>query len=203
MAFLLCLLLILMQPTYSKYTRIQFSRILLLCAYTGLYVRMMNDVIDQIEENISQQITLQSLSERFYMSEGTLVLKETYIYLDTFYLSGIYFDVNENDADFEDTLKTAGETFASAAPKPNFPKQEQFYTVVNCHGDESGKYIVFFGEGPFEKKNENDPGIRKISSGWYARFSYHGDMLDMRSTLSIGFLSTQCLGREGDNGNLV
>jgi AraC family transcriptional regulator len=233
---------------------------------------MMNNVIDQIEEDISLQITLQSLSKQFFLSEfhfsrlfkfitginlkqyvlgrklslageklketdtsvtdvaydygfkypevfsrafkkqfgmspaaykkgeydlhiiskasvtdrdiknykGELTLKETFIYLDTLYLYGTYIEVNENDADFEHTLRIAGETFAAEVGTDC----KQFYSVVNCHGDESGNYTVFFGEKALTLKSENTSDIRKIPAGWYAQFFYHGDMPDMRNTFT-------------------
>ena len=232
----------------------------------SLYIRMMTDVINQIEHNISDHITLQNLSRQFCLSEfhfsrlfraiigkspkqyilerklslagiklketdisvidiaydfgfkypevfsrafrkqfgvspnvyrkgeydleitqkasivqrdiinhkGLLALKEDYIFIETFYLSGVKVEVNEYSDDFEDILKVAGEAFAA--------EHEHFYSVVNCHGAGDGKYSVFFGEKVLAERNENDSDIRKIPGGWYAQFNYNGEMLDMRTT---------------------
>lgn len=232
----------------------------------SLYIRMMTDVINQIEHNISDQITLQNLSRQFCLSEfhfsrlfraiigkspkqyilerklslagiklketdisvidiaydfgfkypevfsrafrkqfgvspnvyrkgeydlqitqkasivqrdiinhkGLLALKEDYIFIDTFCISGVKVEVNEYSDDFEDVLKAAGEAFAA--------KHEHFYSVVNCHGVEDGRYSVFFGKEVLTEGNQNDFEFRTIPGGWYALFNYNGEMLDMRTT---------------------
>jgi AraC family transcriptional regulator len=63
-------------------------------------------------------------------------------------------------------------------------KNDNFYTVVNRHDEDNGEYTVFFGmeaePGPREIEFLN----RKVPSGWYAVFSYHGDMFDIRETFT-------------------
>jgi AraC family transcriptional regulator len=238
----------------------------------NFYVRMMNDVIDQIEENVSEPITLQTLSREFCFSEyhfsrlfkaltgftlkqyilgrkltlagerlrntavpvtdiaydfgfaypevfsrtfkkhygvspslyrkggqplpvilkanvaerdlinyrGALTLKETDVYLEPFCLRGNGLEVDERDADFEQALRTAGETFAAEWQKRS-PPSEHFYSVVNCHGDDSGKYTVFFGEPVSSDTEEDGPKRRAVPGGWYAQFQYRGDLLQLRT----------------------
>jgi len=112
---------------------------------------------------------------------GVLTLKESYTYLDAFDLHGKYLEVDENDAGFEKTLKSAGDCFFAEINRGNC---NQFYSVVNCHGDESGKYTVFFGiDVPLEGVGVHGD-TRSIPAGWYACFTYHGDMVDMRTAFA-------------------
>jgi len=241
----------------------------------NLYVRTINDVIEHIEENISNPLTLQTISKSFGLSEyhfsrlfktvtgtgikqyilgrkltlaldklkhthtpvidiaydlgflypevfsrafkkqfgvsptsyrsgdvsvhdtpkafiaerdignfgGVLTLKESYVYLDTFNLYGTFIEADENDSGFEGILKSSGDRFFSEA---TWEDCNEFYSVVSCHGDDSGKYTVFFGiKAGEEAKTYKD--TRGIPAGWYACLVYRGDMADMRTTFVDDF----------------
>ena len=244
----------------------------------NLYIQTINDVIDHIEENISNPLTLQSISKQFYLSEfhfsrlfktitgmnlkhyilgrkltlaleelknsqtpvidiaydlgfvypevfsrafkrqfglsptsyrkgkhnvsdipkafvvernirnfgGVLILKENYIYLDAFNLYGEYIEADENDTDFKESLKSNGDRFFMEINQKVALSPENFYSIVNCNGDKSGKYTVFFG---VEASNESVKAYRnmRIPAGWYACLAYHGDMIDMRTTFIEDF----------------
>ena len=107
---------------------------------------------------------------------GILTLKEDYIYFDSFNLYGKRIKVDEKDNDFSSKLNCTGERVLKDLKDNN-----DFYSVVSCNGDGSGRYNVFFGI----EKNENKKSEKvNIPTGWYARFSYYGNMLDMRTTFS-------------------
>ena len=244
----------------------------------NLYVHIMNNVIEHIEESINEQLTLQNVSQQFYLSEfhfsrlfkivtglslkqyilgrklalateklkdpqktvtdiayelgfeypevfsrnfkkwfgvaptvyragynstipmpkalvverdiinfkGVLALKETYVYRDAMDLYGFFIEVDENASNFDYTLKSAGENFLTDKRYTDNLEADCFYSVVNCHGDDSGKYTVFFG-GQAKNVNDNCLDIRNIPAGWYASFSYHGEILDMRTTFDNDF----------------
>lgn len=245
----------------------------------NLYVRTMNDVIDHIEENISEQLTLQSVSGRFYLSEfhfsrlfkmitgtsvkqyiigrklamaaeklkdpqntvtdvaydlgfdypevfsrnfkkwfgiapseyknghdkidpmpkaliierdianfgGVLTLKETYAYLDEKNLYGIFIDADENADDFNHKLRFAGESFLTDKRYYGCIKDDFFYTVVNCFGDDSGRYSVFYGGEPINRTQDEKMNIRNVPAGWYACFAYYGEMPDMLKIFNSDF----------------
>ena len=245
----------------------------------NLYVRTINNVIDHIEESIAEQLTLQSVSQQFYLSEfhfsrlfkmvtgtsvkqyilgrklalaaeklkdsqntitdvayelgfeypevfsrdfkkwfgmapavyrnghyaitpmskafvvdrdimnfqGVLALKETYTYLDEQKLHGVFIEVDENSNDFNYMLQSTGENFLTDKRYYGHLKDDYFYTVVNCHGDDSGKYSVFYGGELANGDKDCDLMIRSIPAGWYACFAYHGEMLDMRKTFNDDF----------------
>lgn len=245
----------------------------------NLYVHTINNVIDYIEQNISEQLTLQSISQQFYLSEfhfsrlfkmitgtsikqyilgrklalaaeklqdsqnsitniaydlgfeypevfsrnfkkwfgvapaiyrngqydvnpmskavvvardivnfqGVLALKETYSYLEEQNLYGIFIEVDENASNFSDMLQSAGENFLTDKRYNSCLKDDYFYTAVNCYGDESGKYSVFYGGELANGNNDYNLNIKNIPAGWYACFAYHGEMLDMLKTFNEDF----------------
>ena len=244
----------------------------------NLYVQTMNDVIDYIEENISEPLTLSVIAQEFFLSEfhfsrlfkmvtgrnvkqyilgrklaaaavrlksertsiteiaydlgfefpevfsrnfkkffgmspafyrngcqevaptqkasvyerdimnfgGVPVLKESYVYLDIKTLYGVYFEADENKNDFTDKLQKTGESFLGNKECCDSLKDDFFYTVVNCLGDESGRYSVFYG-GELKNKNDYHLAERIVPAGQYACFSYHGDMLEMLNTFNDDF----------------
>lgn len=118
---------------------------------------------------------------------GVLTLKESYVQLDTFNLHGEYLEADENNYDFEETLKSTGNSFLAKINQVNASGNQHFYSVVNCHGDESGKYTVFFGEKFSKDSSEVYENTRNIPAGLYACLTYRGDMIDMRTTFVEDF----------------
>jgi AraC family transcriptional regulator len=112
--------------------------------------------------------------------QGSLALKGTFEYLEGLHLEGIYAEVDVNDKEFKNTLKEAGDTFLREAPEADWLKQERLYTVVNCHGEDNGKYTVFYGLEVKPAYSNTPYGARIVPEGWYARFAYRGDMFDIR-----------------------
>lgn len=116
--------------------------------------------------------------------QGLLTLKGTFVYLEELCLEGASVEVNVNRISFEPLLKSAGDHFLLEAQKAGGFKDDRFYTVVNCHGEDNGEYTVFFGMEPAPGERKIKFQNRLVPSGWYASFSYHGDMFDIRETFS-------------------
>lgn len=117
---------------------------------------------------------------------GTLTIKETYIYLEEIFLSGCSIVVDENSDEFNEDLTAAGEQFILNTKDIKFLKQDKFYALVKCFGDDSGKYTVFYGKETiydYDDKMEK----RSIPKGWYARFTYTGRLTDNRLTFVDDF----------------
>ncbi len=116
--------------------------------------------------------------------QGVLTLKGTFVYLEELCLEGVSLEVNVHHSSFEPLMKSTGEQFLMESQKAGGFKNDNFYTVVNRHDEDNGEYTVFFGmeaePGPREIEFLN----RKVPSGWYAVFSYHGDMFDIRETFT-------------------
>lgn len=245
----------------------------------NLYVRTVNNVIDYIEQSISERLTLQSVSEQFYLSEfhfsrlfkmiigksvkqyilgrklavavkklnnpqntitdvaydlgfeypevfsrdfkkwfgiaptiyrnghfeiapmpkalvvdrdimnfqGVLALKETYVQLEEQNLYGVFLEVDENADDFNYMLQSTGEDFLTDKRYYGSLKDYYFYTAVNCYGDDSGRYTVFYGGELANDNADCNLKTRNIPAGWYACFNYREDMLYMRKTFDTDF----------------
>ncbi|SDN91614.1 AraC family transcriptional regulator [Acetanaerobacterium elongatum] len=119
--------------------------------------------------------------------QGVLALKETYTYLHEQNLCGICIEVDENADDFYDKLQSAGEGFLTSSQYAGCLKEDYFYTVINCYGDDSGRYSVFYGGEPAHGSRAPHLKIRNIPAGWYVCFSYRGEMLDMLKTFNDDF----------------
>ncbi|MDF9409617.1 helix-turn-helix transcriptional regulator [Pelotomaculum isophthalicicum JI] len=113
--------------------------------------------------------------------QGILALKGTSVYIEELYLEGLYVDVDINAEDFEMLMKSTGESFLSKSQNIEHLGHDKLYSVVNCHGDDSGIYTVFFGKKAIRDTGKNRFDVRRVPGGWYAYFVYHGDMFDIRS----------------------
>ena len=109
-------------------------------------------------------------------TQGTLMLKGSFVRLDPLFLQGVFVEVDEGAKDFEQKLTKTGEAFFGACNR--WESQKPLYSVVNCHEDESGRYTVFFGE----QQEGADLQKRVVPKGRYACFSYYGELLNMRGT---------------------
>ncbi len=112
--------------------------------------------------------------------QGKLTLKGTFEYLGGLCLEGIYAEVDANSSEFEPTLRIIGDTFLKDAQSAYWLKQDKFYTVVNCHGEDNGEYTVFYGMERNMPGPETTFKTRLVPEGWYAKFLYCGDMFDIR-----------------------
>jgi AraC family transcriptional regulator len=129
-----------------------------------------------------------SIVERNIMNyKGIPALKETYEHFNAHDLYGINIEADEKDSGFSSVLASTGERFFTGKSCLDFLKNEYLYTVVNCLGDESGRYSVFYGGEPIKDMENSGLNQRNVPAGWYARFSYHGDMLEMLSTFNDDF----------------
>ena len=113
-------------------------------------------------------------------TKGTFALKNSFLYLKSTDIYGVFIEVNENNSDFEYKLNSTGSSFALKYSEDL--ADGKFYSVVNCHEDESGKYTVFFGGDIPQKYTKKGLKPRNIPEGWYSCFYYYGDMLRIRNT---------------------
>lgn len=112
--------------------------------------------------------------------KGSFAVKNSFVYLEGTNLYGRSVEVDENSSDFEQTLQSAGSDFIQ-----NYStalNDDKLYSMVSCHGDDSGKYTVFFGGNISEKDRDKRIKTCKLPEGWYVGFHYYGDMLELRST---------------------
>lgn len=116
--------------------------------------------------------------------KGVLTLKGTCEYLNDLYLEGTYIEVDLNSDRFEILSRSAGTIFLRESQKADWLKHERFYTVVNCNGDDDGKYTIFYGKEVHSCSNELIFQARFVPKGWYAKFSYNGDMFNIRETFT-------------------
>lgn len=119
--------------------------------------------------------------------QGVLALKETYTYLHEQKLYGLYIEVDENADDFNDMLQSTGESFLTDKRYNDCLKEDYFYTVINCYGDDSGRYSVFYGGEPAFNNPASHLKMRNLPAGWYVCFAYRGEMLDMLKTFNDDF----------------
>lgn len=114
--------------------------------------------------------------------QGSLALKGRLECLQELQLEGIYTEVDTGADDFEAKLRETGAAFMDKASKADWLNRERLYATVSCHGEDNGEYTVFYG---LERKRDNSStpySRRTVPAGWYAGFSYRGDMLDIRET---------------------
>jgi AraC family transcriptional regulator len=111
--------------------------------------------------------------------QGHLALKGSEIHLNEIKLAGTQVEVNANSPKFETTLRSASAGFYQQAVASGNFAPEPFYALVNCLGDEdTGEYGVFYGlESPSALENLL---ARTIPAGWYEKFTYTGDVFDVR-----------------------
>lgn len=111
---------------------------------------------------------------------GTLALKGEVILFKPLLLCGVFSSVNENSPDFKQELKNVNEGFLlKSADEPGFLK-ERFFTSVTCNGNDDGGYRVFCGREPAPNAPCTLHDTLQVPDGWYADFTYHGDMFDIR-----------------------
>jgi AraC family transcriptional regulator len=113
---------------------------------------------------------------------GGLILKAAYIYLERTLLEGVFIDIDVNDSEFESIIRETSEKFLTKIEKTNSIKYDKFYGVVNCLDYKSDKYHIFSGIESNENKNLKSLNYNEIQCGWYAKFTYQGEMLNICST---------------------
>lgn len=124
-----------------------------------------------------------SIIERSVLNyKGKLTLNAEYLNIDNLSLYGRSVQVYEQDPQFSEILNTACVRFLKGAQDSTWLNQDNLYAVVNCHGEDNGLYTVFHGMRPLPEAVKGELEVRRIPSGWYACFSYYGDMLELVST---------------------
>lgn len=112
--------------------------------------------------------------------KGVLTLKGVFEYLNNLYLEGTYIEVDLNSDGFEMLMKSTGAAFLSESKEVSYLEHERFYTVVNCHGDYNDKYTIFYGKETHLYSDESKFQSHLVPEGWYVKFSYDGNMFDIR-----------------------
>ncbi len=113
---------------------------------------------------------------------GGLVLKGNRLFMEEFSLWGVFIEANVNHNDFKGKLKSRAEAFLTASAQIPAMVQEQFFTVVNCHGEDNGEYTVFCGRKLNHGLTVDTFQERIVTGGWYMGFNYEGDMYDIRES---------------------
>jgi AraC family transcriptional regulator len=111
---------------------------------------------------------------------GTLALKGNSVFLDAMKVIGVNVKANTNSETFKQDLKTTTETFILDSANNDKFKQEKFYTIVSCGGNDNGEYNVFCGRQPVSDTGMIDFDEYSVPEGWYVDFLYQGDMFDIR-----------------------
>jgi AraC family transcriptional regulator len=112
--------------------------------------------------------------------QGQLALKGSAVYLDAFNLEGIRIEINVNQAGFERTLQSTSDAFHQKALVTGQFLTDNFFALVNCMGEDNGAYQVFYGMKAASPIKQNHWTPRNVPAGWYEKFSYTGDMFDIR-----------------------
>jgi AraC family transcriptional regulator len=115
--------------------------------------------------------------------KGILSVKGSKVYLEEYVLAGIGLELNVYQEDFRDSLQTQSEDFFMKSSKDNVLQQDQFYTVVSCHGDDSGDYSIFCARELLDDSKPVNYSAMTIPKGWYAKFEYQGNMFDIQGPL--------------------
>ncbi len=124
-----------------------------------------------------------NIVERDFINyRGSLALKGDYISLEALTLWGSDTEVAENSEDFKHRLQAAGEAFLAQAGKCSALNQDTLYAAVNCHGEDSNAYTVFYGMKARDTADVPGLKFRVILGGRYVRFVYSGDMFDIRES---------------------
>jgi AraC family transcriptional regulator len=114
--------------------------------------------------------------------QGTLVVKADFVELEPMELEGCRSEVNLLQPGYEQKLRAAGEYFAAASAGFMHMNPHRLFSVVNCHDGDDGTYDVFIGRECLFQSTHKRLAFRQVPGGWYARFDYQGDMVDIRST---------------------
>jgi AraC family transcriptional regulator len=111
---------------------------------------------------------------------GTLALKGHSVFLDAMKLIGIHVKADTHSHTFKQNLKASTEAFLLESAHSDKFKQDKFYTIVSCGGNDNGEYSVFCGRQPVSEAGMIGFDAFHIPDGWYVDFIYHGDMFDIR-----------------------
>ena len=86
--------------------------------------------------------------------------------------------------DFEADLRRRSEGFLGSTVGDARFAQQRFFTMVTCSGKDDDEYQFFSGREPAQTTIPEGYQRQVIPAGWYADFTYQGDMFDIRGTFS-------------------
>lgn len=115
--------------------------------------------------------------------KGILSVKGSKVYLEEYVLAGIKLELNVYQEDFRPSLKTQSEDYFMKSSHDSTLQQDQFYTVVSCHGDDSGDYSIFCARELIDCSGPVKYSTMTIPKGWYVKFEYQGNMFDIQGPL--------------------
>ncbi len=115
--------------------------------------------------------------------KGMLSVKGSKVFLEGYELAGIKLELNVLQSDFRQSLKTQSEDYFKKSSEDNSLHQDEFYTVVSCHGDDSGDYSIFCARKLQDNCISVNYPTMAIPMGWYAKFEYQGNMFDIQGPL--------------------
>lgn len=113
---------------------------------------------------------------------GGLAIKASYIHLEKILLEGVFMDVDINDSEFKSVIRGTSEGFLDKVQNINDLHYDKFYSLVSSLNYRSDKYSIFSGIESNETKKLETCKFSTIQCGWYAKFTYQGEMLDICST---------------------
>jgi AraC family transcriptional regulator len=125
-----------------------------------------------------------SIVERdIFNYRGTLSVKGSKVFLEEVSLAGVSLELNVMHKDFNSRLKTQSEDYFRISAENNTLQQDRFFTIVSCHGDDSGDYNIFCARELNPNPGQVQYETRIIPQGWYAKFEYQGSMFDIQGPL--------------------
>ncbi len=114
---------------------------------------------------------------------GSLSVKGGKVYLEELPLAGIGLTLNVMHQDFRQDLKLQSEEYFRKSSEESALRQDRFFTVVSCHGDDSGDYTIFCARELQNTRETLQYEKIIIPRGWYAKFEYQGNMFDIQGPL--------------------
>jgi len=118
----------------------------------------------------------------FMNYNGGVTLKATNVKLDNIELQGVSATIDVYDYGFEGKLKQIARNFSDKSREYEYLKQDKLYYLVNCHGEGTSTYTVYFGKEVIQDKYSEGFTKRTIPKSQYARFLYEGKMSKVRTT---------------------
>lgn len=111
---------------------------------------------------------------------GGITVKGEFVNCQATQIIGTSINVNENDEDFNNQLMKAGLDFLNILSQ--FEYSGRFYTLVNCNENQQGTYSLYHGIDANSRLSKCFHESRVVPQGWFAEFTYYGDMVEMKET---------------------
>ena len=129
---------------------------------------------------VSSQDKAKVVERDLYNYSGGITVKGEFVNCQAIQLIGTSNNVNENNEDFDNQLKEEGANFLNKLSELEY--SERFYTLVNCHDNQQGTYTLFHGIDASSRVSKYFHESRLVPQGWFAEFTYYGDMVEMKET---------------------